>query len=100
MFSFLADGFWPANVKTRKGGAVNEEMTGTDAGEVSVNIHPYLTYVQLQPVAFKVICARDKEKKVHGTSPTIQSVCRLLPRTFLPKNSIHQQLLEHGHRQP
>jgi hypothetical protein len=97
---FLAHGFWPANVKTRKSGAVKEDMTGTDAGEVSVNIHPYTTYFQPKPVAVKIRCAHDKGKKLHRTSPTIKSVCRLLPRTFLPKKSIHQQLLEHGHRQP
>ena len=97
---FLDDGFWPANVKIRKGGAVMEEMTGFDTGEVTVNIHPYITSDQLQPVAFKILHARDKEKKVDRTSPTIKSVCRLLPRMFLPNFAIHQQLLKHGHRQP
>ena len=55
---FLADGFWPDNVQIRKG---EEEMTGTDdAGEVTVTISPYLTSEQLQPLALKIVYARDK----------------------------------------
>jgi hypothetical protein len=57
---FLADDFWPANVQILKGGAGEEDMAGSDAGDIAVTIHPHLTSDQLEPVAFKIVYARDK----------------------------------------
>jgi hypothetical protein len=79
---FLADGFWPANVTIRKGGAVKEEMTGSDAGDVTVNIHPYLTSDQLHPEAFKFYMPVTRRKKSIGQAPRLKASAACCPECF------------------
>jgi len=82
---FLADGFWPANVTIRKGGAVKEEMTGSDAGDVTVNIHPYLTSDQLHPKAFKFYMPVTRRKKSIGQAPRLKKPRISTPQTPNPR---------------